>query len=401
MFNLHPDKPDAQNNLEARVSTLEDLVRRTPDALDILTSLGELHGTVHRDHDPLAVLQAVRALIKRLLPFEIIAFQTVAQGQSELALADCDPPHARGYVQAELDYQAQGRTQPLTQTRALLLPTRDRKRTLVLHALATKSRVWGMFLGVLPGRLAELPDAILDLLAVIMLNGANALEGDALYRRLNEQNTFLEHTVEERKRELEQTRQSAEAANRAKSECLANMAHEIRTPMTGVVGVLELLAESNLDAEQRQFVDTASNSADALLTTINNVLDFSKVAARKLELEAAPFELGDLVEEVTVLFAEGALRKGVQLACRVPPDGPLWVRGDPTRLRQILTNLVSNAIKFTDEGQVMLRLDTNSANGAGLEARFAVQDTGIGIASEVQRSHGEAIDQAVQEQASK
>ncbi len=180
---------------------------------------------------------------------------------------------------------------------------------------------------------------------------------------------------------LRRAKEVAESASRAKSQFLANMSHEIRTPMNGVLGMIELLLRSALSARQRRFAETARRSASHLLNILNDILDFSKIEAHKLELEVVGFDLRELVEDVADLFAERAQRKGLELICSFPEELPTAVHGDPTRLRQILSNLVGNAIKFTDRGEVAI--DVSAAGpGAGAERlRFEVRDTGIGLSA--------------------
>jgi len=369
--------------LQERVSYLEESNQRFMSILEMLASSSEFQGGLSRANDGEGLFKATASQLRRLFPFHSIGFlDSQSDGSFELLVAD--PAGVRAKLQVLVEARMMDGTfaWALNRNQAVLVPT-ESGETLLLQVVATQSRVRGMFVATLPGHLAALDAASLNALSIVLCTCAYALESTVLYGMLRDHTQHLEERVQMRTHDLEEARKQAEAASLAKSDFLANMSHEIRTPMNGVMGMTELMLQGGLTPQKEKlYLCAIKDSADSLMMIVNDILDFSKIEAGKFTLERKPFSPRDAVERCLSGLLMRAEEKGLKVRHQVDSAVPPCLVGDQGRLRQVLTNLVGNAIKFCQQGEISVDVGLVSREMDEVTLHVCVTDTGIGIAEE-------------------
>ncbi len=382
--NLHTI-PSVEALME-RIRFLEETNQWMLDSFEDVSAIDDQRASSNSRWDKSSIYGTARAHLRRLVGFEAMAFFRPDETNNEFVLEEADPAGERESIIHEVNQLINEGLfgWALHQNRPIPIPSRNGTRVFVLHGLETRRNVIGMFVGIAKSSESIPNKFALNLMSIVLFKTAVGLEQLELYRRISNQNRILEQKVEERTKELMNAKDIALRASRLKSEFVANMSHELRTPLSGIIGISELLIESEEGKETRRYATMIRNSGDTLLAIINDILDFSKIEAGKLTIERISFDLVQIIAEVVAILEGKADAKGLRIKCEYALGDLPNYYGDPLRVRQVIMNLVGNAIKFTNQGFITVRAAIEEQGAEQPVVKISVIDTGIGIEEEVQ-----------------
>ena len=373
---------------------LSDIYSFMHDGISTVVSVSNDLLSLNKDNSSDDALDLLIEKLKMLDYFDAFAFYNI-KDLINFEQSYCYPETERNIIEQDVEEHINNGTfsWALNNTRPVVVGGPVSGYNQVLFSLSTKRRIHGMFIANAKNK-GEVSGVSLEILQLILSITVFSIDNLQLTEQLTGYAQNLEEKVSERTQELEAAKLHAEQSNKARSEFLANMSHEIRTPMNGVLGMMELLEETNLNKKQRHYVNTAKSSGNNMMVILNDILDLSKVESGKLVIEEEEFNLIESISDLSAIFAMELQAKGVDLIVSIDPALPRYLLGGQTRFWQVIMNLLGNAKKFTESGEIILTLTLNNIKNDEVDIFISVKDSGIGIAEKSLGKVFESFEQA-------
>ncbi len=369
------------------------------ECLDLIANFGfSISADMIRKGEPRPVYEAALSALERLIAFDAAGFAMFDDAMLDCAIHYCTAEGGRHILTTEMERLIQKGVfaWALKHNRCVCVPSVLAGKLVILNVVSTRTNTHGMFIGIVDD--VGIADPYLKLISIILLECANAVESIVLYERIDAYSQGLERMVNERTRALKSAKEEAELANKTKSEFLANISHEILTPLNGIIGLSHLALQTDLTPEQSDHLSKIQSSGRDLMVVIKDLLDFSKIEAGRLEIEAVAFDLQSVLDKVSASIGPKALEKGLETTFSISSEVPDTLVGDPRRLEQVLVNLADNAVKFTPKGTVAVAVTHSPEAGEDVSDHVvltcSVKDTGIGLKQDQTRSIFSAFYQA-------
>jgi signal transduction histidine kinase len=369
------------------------------ECLDVIANFGfSINADMIQKGEPRPVYEAALSTLERLIAFDAGGVAIFDDAMLNCTLDYWTPKNRQHVLTTEMEHLIQKGVfaWALKHNRCVCVPSALAGKLVILSVLSTRTNTYGMFLGIVDD--AGIADSYLKSISIVLLECANTIENMVLYEKVSTYSQGLERMVDERTRSLKAAKEEAEQANKAKSEFMANISHEILTPLNGMIGLSHLALQTRLTSEQKDYLNKIQSSGRGLAVIIKDLLDFSRIEAGRMDVESVAFDLQRVLNKVFDLIRPKAREKGLEVTCTTSGQVPGTLVGDPLRLEQVLVNLTDNAVKFTRKGTVAVAikraLQTTEGETDHVLLEFSVKDSGIGLTREQSRMAFTAFYQA-------